>query len=99
MRTRARPRAAAVLLDAGPAAIEAIFSGALDAAYVGPNPTVNAHSPQLGNTQDVAVRYWLTEKGLTSTVGLTEPVDLTGLYDLRYLNEAAAAGEPEISSP
>src|SRR5262245_10212051 len=30
--------------NAGPEAIEAIFSGALDAAYIGPNPTVNAHS-------------------------------------------------------
>jgi NitT/TauT family transport system substrate-binding protein len=92
--------------NAGPEAIEAIFSGALDAAYIGPNPTVNAQSkskgqairvisgaasggvalvvkpeitsveqlkgkkiatPQLGNTQDVAVRYWLKDKGLTTT--------------------------------
>jgi NitT/TauT family transport system substrate-binding protein len=92
--------------NAGPEAIEAIFSGALDATYIGPNPTVNAHSkskgeavrvisgaasggvalvtkpeittveqlrgkkiatPQLGNTQDVAIRYYLKEKGLTTT--------------------------------
>jgi NitT/TauT family transport system substrate-binding protein len=92
--------------NAGPEAVEAIFSGALDATYIGPNPTVNAHSkskgeavrvvsgaasggvalvvkpditsveglrgkkiatPQLGNTQDVALRYWLKEKGLTTT--------------------------------
>ncbi|WP_406041124.1 ABC transporter substrate-binding protein [Micromonospora sp. NBC_00898] len=92
--------------NAGPAAIEAIFSGALDATYIGPNPTVNAFSkskgeavrvvsgaasggvalvvkpeitsveqlrgkkiatPQLGNTQDVALRYWLKEKGLKTT--------------------------------
>jgi NitT/TauT family transport system substrate-binding protein len=92
--------------NAGPAAVEAIFSGALDATYIGPNPTVNAFSkskgeavrvisgaasggvalvvkpdiksvedlrgkkiatPQLGNTQDVAIRYWLREKGLTAT--------------------------------
>ncbi|MEV4757752.1 ABC transporter substrate-binding protein [Micromonospora sp. NPDC049559] len=92
--------------NAGPAAIEAIFSGALDATYIGPNPTVNAYSkskgeavrvvsgaasggvalvvkpsinavadlrgkriatPQLGNTQDVAVRYWLKEQGITTT--------------------------------
>ncbi|MFG3418434.1 ABC transporter substrate-binding protein [Micromonospora sp. NPDC048063] len=92
--------------NAGPAAIEAIFSGALDATYIGPNPTVNAFSkskgeavrvvsgaasggvalvvkpeitsveqlrgkkiatPQLGNTQDVAIRHWLKEKGLTTT--------------------------------
>ncbi|MCW6006803.1 ABC transporter substrate-binding protein [Micromonospora sp. CPCC 205371] len=92
--------------NAGPAAVEAIFSGALDATYIGPNPTVNAFSkskgeairvisgaasggvalvvkpeinnaedlkgkkiatPQLGNTQDVALRYWLKEKGFTTT--------------------------------
>ncbi|WFE94642.1 ABC transporter substrate-binding protein [Micromonospora sp. WMMD987] len=92
--------------NAGPAAIEAIFSGALDATYIGPNPTVNAFSkskgeavrvisgaasggvalvvkpgitsveqlrgkkiatPQLGNTQDVAIRHWLKEKGLKTT--------------------------------
>jgi NitT/TauT family transport system substrate-binding protein len=92
--------------NAGPSAIEAIFSGALDATYVGPNPTINAYNqsdgkaikvisgaasggvalvvkpginsaqdlkgkkigtPQLGNTQDVAVRYWLKEHGLTTT--------------------------------
>ncbi|MEU2610441.1 ABC transporter substrate-binding protein [Micromonospora sp. NPDC007271] len=92
--------------NAGPAAIEALFSGALDATYIGPNPTVNAFSkskgeavrvvsgaasggvalvvkpeitsveqlhgsriatPQLGNTQDVALRYWLKEKGLSTT--------------------------------
>jgi NitT/TauT family transport system substrate-binding protein len=32
-------------------------------------------------------------------VGLTEPVDLAGLYDLTYLNEAlTATGQPEIDS-
>lgn len=92
--------------NAGPSAIEAIFSGGLDATYIGPNPTINAFSksdgkavrvvsgaasggaalvvkpginsvqdlrgkkiatPQLGNTQDVAVRFWLKEQGLTTT--------------------------------
>ena len=84
--------------NAGPAAVEAIFSGALDATYIGPNPAINAFAkskgeairiiagatsggaylvvnpqitsvpdlkgktiatPQLGNTQDVALRSWL----------------------------------------
>jgi NitT/TauT family transport system substrate-binding protein len=87
----------------------AILSGQLDAAYVGPNPAINAWqksngsaikiisgvatggasivvkpsvttaaqlkglslaSPSLGNTQDVAVRYWLKQQGLaTSATG------------------------------
>ena len=89
--------------NAGPAAVEALFSGALDAAYIGPNPAINAFvrsrgeairiisgatsggaflvvrpeigsaqalrgkkvaSPQLGNTQDVALRSWLRAQGL-----------------------------------
>ena len=87
----------------------AILSGQLDAAFVGPNPAINAWakssgaaikivsgaatggasvvvkpaitsaaqlkgqslaSPSLGNTQDVAVRYWLKQQGLaTSATG------------------------------
>jgi len=94
---------------AGPAAIEALSAGAIDAAYVGPSPAVNTFvqskgrsavivagatiggaalvvrdgidspadlagttlaSPQLGNTQDVALRSWLEDEGYeTSTTG------------------------------
>jgi NitT/TauT family transport system substrate-binding protein len=89
--------------NAGPAAVEALLAGALDASYIGPNPAINAFakskgeairiiagatsggaalvvkpsitkaadlkgkkvaSPQLGNTQDVALRAWLGEQGL-----------------------------------
>lgn len=92
--------------NAGPAAIEALNSGAIDAAFLGPNPAISAWtqssgtsikiisgatsggaefvvkpditdsaasltgktfaSPQLGNTQDVALRYWLKSKGLSA---------------------------------
>jgi NitT/TauT family transport system substrate-binding protein len=91
------------LFNAGPAAVEALFSGALDATYIGPSPTITAYAksngeavrvisgatsagaslvvsvdissaadlkgkkvatPQLGNTQDVALRWWLKENGL-----------------------------------
>lgn len=91
--------------NAGPAAIEALLSGSLDASYVGPNPAINAYvksrgeavrivagatsggaflivrpditgaadlrgkqvaSPQLGGTQDVALRSWLATQGLTT---------------------------------
>ena len=89
--------------NAGPEAVQALFSGAIDASFVGPNPTINAWAkskgtaikvisgaasggaylvvkpgiktaadlkgkkiatPQLGNTQDVALRYWLDQQGL-----------------------------------
>ncbi|GAA0507017.1 lipoprotein [Paractinoplanes deccanensis] len=91
--------------NAGPAAIEALFSGAIDATYIGPNPAINGWAqskgtglkiiagstsggaglvvkeginspadlkgkkiatPQLGNTQDVALRAWLKEQGLNA---------------------------------
>ena len=91
--------------NAGPSAIEALFAGAIDMTYVGPNPAINGYvrsngealrivagaasggaslivrndagiqgpqdfhgkrvaSPQLGNTQDVALRNWLQRNGL-----------------------------------
>jgi NitT/TauT family transport system substrate-binding protein len=92
---------------AGPEVVAAIFSDALDLAYVGPNPAINAFarsggeairivagatsggaalvvhpsitapaqlrgarlaSPQLGNTQDVALRSWLRQQGLAASL-------------------------------
>ncbi|HEX6804006.1 MAG TPA: ABC transporter substrate-binding protein [Terriglobales bacterium] len=91
--------------NAGPSAIEALFAGAVDMTYIGPNPTINGYvrskgeavrviagatsggaalvvrndsgiqkpedfhgkkvaSPQMGNTQDVALRSWLRAHGL-----------------------------------
>jgi NitT/TauT family transport system substrate-binding protein len=91
--------------NAGPEAVEALFNGALDAAFLGPSPAINAFTrshgqairivagatsggaslvvrpgigrpadligktlatPQLGNTQDVALRAWLVDQGLSS---------------------------------
>jgi NitT/TauT family transport system substrate-binding protein len=34
--------------SAGPAAVEALFSGALDATYIGPNPAINAYAQSGG---------------------------------------------------
>jgi len=91
--------------NAGPSAIEALFAGAIDMTYIGPNPTISGYvrsqgealrvvagaagggaslivrndsginkpedfhgkrvaSPQLGNTQDVALRAWLQTHGM-----------------------------------
>ncbi|MET3140566.1 UNVERIFIED_ORG: NitT/TauT family transport system substrate-binding protein [Arthrobacter sp. UYEF10] len=94
--------------NAGPAAIEALNAGAIDATYIGPNPAINSFvksegesvsiiagaaaggaqlvvrpgitsaaelkgktlaSPQLGGTQDVALRAWLGSQGYKTTVG------------------------------
>ncbi len=97
------------VFNAGPAAIEALNAGAIDATYIGPNPAINSFvkskgesvsiiagaasggaqlvvkpeiktaadlkgktlaSPQLGGTQDVALRAWLGKQGFkTNTDG------------------------------
>ena len=107
--------------NAGPAAIEALLSGAIDATFIGPNPAINAFvksngdalrivagatdngaalvvkpeingpedlkgktlaTPQLGGTQDVALRKWLLDNGLK--------VQTTGGADLDIVNQENA---------
>lgn len=104
------------VFNAGPAAIEALSAGAIDATYIGPNPSINtfiqsggesAHiiagatsggaalvvrdgidspadlagaeiaTPQLGNTQDVALRSWLSEEGFETTTAGGGDVTIT----------------------
>ena len=94
------------IFSSGTEETTALLAGQLDAAYVGPNPAINAWqksngtaikivsgaasggaslvvkkgitsasqlkgkslaTPSLGNTQDVAARYWLKQHGLTTT--------------------------------
>jgi NitT/TauT family transport system substrate-binding protein len=101
--------------NAGPAAIEALNAGAIDAAYIGPNPAINSFvkskgesvsviagaasggaqlvvrpgidsaadlkgktlaSPQLGGTQDVALRAWLGSQGYKTNVDGTGDVGI-----------------------
>jgi NitT/TauT family transport system substrate-binding protein len=104
------------IFNAGPAAIEALSSGAIDAAYIGPSPAINSYlksaggslvvvsgatsggaalvvrdginspkdlagatlaTPQLGNTQDVALRSWLADKGLATNLDGTGDVTIS----------------------
>lgn len=96
-----------VAFNAGPAAVEALFAGDVDAAFIGPSPAINAFAksggqavrivsgatsggaflvvrptihglsdlkrarlatPQIGGTQDVALRAWLRTQGLRADV-------------------------------
>jgi NitT/TauT family transport system substrate-binding protein len=130
--------------NAGPSAIEALFAGALDMTYVGPNPAINGYvrsngealriiagatsggaalvvrgdsginkpedfhgkriaSPQMGNTQDVALRAWLKSQGLktrdkggdVTVMPIANPDQLT-LF-LKKEIDAAWAPEPWAS--
>jgi len=136
-----RARVEWTTFNAGPSAIEALFAGALDMTYIGPNPTISGYvrsngealrviagaasggvalvvrndsginkpedfhgkkvaSPQLGNTQDVALRAWLRAHGLKPTdkggdvqvIPLANPDQLT-MFLQRQL-DASWAPEP-----
>src|SRR5947209_10020807 len=124
--------------NAGPSAIEALFAGAIDMTYIGPNPAISGYvrsngealrivagatsggaalvvrsdsgiqkpedfhgkkigSPQMGNTQDVALRAWLKANGMKTTdkggdvqvIPLANPDQLT-LFLKRELDGAGA---------
>lgn len=109
------------IFNAGPEAIEALFAGAIDILYVGPNPAANGFvrsggkalrivagvasggsafvvrpqagitrfediggkrisAPQAGNSQDIALRHLMKEKGLKSRAqgGNVEVFNLAG---------------------
>ncbi len=130
--------------NAGPTAIEALFANAVDAAFVGPGPTINGFiksrgeklvivagsasggaglvvrkdsairsdrdfagktiaTPQFGNTQDLAARVWLQEKGYrlreqggnVSLVPLSNPDQIT-LFKKKQIDGAWTV-EPWLS--
>jgi NitT/TauT family transport system substrate-binding protein len=115
------------VFNAGPAAVEAVFAGAIDATYVGPNPAINAFvkskgkairivagatsggaqlvvqpgikapadlagktlaTPQLGNTQDVALRAWLKDKNVKATVAPSENATTLQLFKDKKIDGA-----------
>ncbi|HEX2046247.1 MAG TPA: ABC transporter substrate-binding protein [Acidimicrobiales bacterium] len=64
--------------NAGPAAVEALFSGGLDATYIGPNPAINAHVQSGGEA--VRIVSGATSGGASLVVrpSITGPADLKG---------------------
>jgi len=125
------------MFNAGPAAMEALLAGDLDAAYVGPGPAAIAFlrtrgealrvvagavsggavlvvkdangpadlagkrvaSPQLGNSQDVALRTWLRRNGLAGGAGLraveVKPLANPDILALFARGDLAGAWVPE----
>ena len=117
-----------IVFTSGPSAIEALYAGQIDVAYVGPNPTINGYivsggdglrvisgassggasfvvrndsgietvndlggkkfaSPQLGNTQDVALKKYLIDNGYNTienggnvTVVAVKPADIINMF-------------------
>lgn len=65
------------VFNAGPAAIEALFAGALDAAYVGPNPAINAFAKSGGR----AIR--IVAGATSGGAALVVQPSITGVQQLR----------------
>lgn len=117
--------------NAGPAVIEALLAGAIDASFIGPNPAINGYvksggealrivsgaasggvffvvkpdidgpedlkgkrigTPQLGNTQDVALRYWLKENGLSADTQGGGDVSIQPQENAQILAQFTAGG-------
>jgi NitT/TauT family transport system substrate-binding protein len=66
------------IFNAGPAAVEALFGGALDAAYLGPNPAINAFVKSKG--QAIRIVAGATSGGAALVVrpDITTPAQLKG---------------------
>ncbi len=64
--------------NAGPAAVEALFSGALDATYIGANPAINAHVQSGGEA--IRIVSGATSGGASLVVkpSINGPADLKG---------------------
>jgi NitT/TauT family transport system substrate-binding protein len=64
--------------NAGPSAVEALFSGALDATYIGPNPAINAYAQSGGDA--IRIISGATSGGASLVVkpGINTPADLKG---------------------
>jgi len=128
------------MFSAGPSAIEALYAGQIDVAYVGPNPAINGYlasngegiriisgsasggavfvvrndtgilsasdlggkkfaSPQLGNTQDVALRKYLIQSGYETVENggnvTVVPVKPSDILTLMLKKEIDGAWVPE----
>lgn len=66
------------VFNAGPAAIEALFGGALDAAYVGPNPAINAFIKSKGEAIRIIAGATSGGASLVVRPEITTPAQLKG---------------------
>jgi NitT/TauT family transport system substrate-binding protein len=66
------------VFNAGGEAVEAIFSGALDASYMGPNPTINAFTKSDGEAIRIVAGATSGGAALVVRDGIDAPADLAG---------------------
>ncbi|MCW2606671.1 MAG: transporter substrate-binding protein [Frankiales bacterium] len=66
------------VFNAGPAAVEALFAGAIDAAYLGPNPAVNGFVKSGGKALRIVAGATSGGASLVVAKGITSPAQLKG---------------------
>ena len=66
------------IFNAGPAAVEALFAGSLDAAYVGPNPAINAFVKSKGEAVRIVAGATSGGAALVVRPGITSAAQLKG---------------------
>ncbi|MCW2776714.1 MAG: sulfonate transporter substrate-binding protein, partial [Frankiales bacterium] len=66
------------IFNAGPAAVEALFAGSLDAAYLGPSPAINAFVKSNGDAIRIVSGATSGGAALVVAKGITSPQQLKG---------------------
>jgi NitT/TauT family transport system substrate-binding protein len=66
------------IFNAGPAAVEALFGGALDATYIGPNPAINAFVKSKGEAIRIVAGATSGGASLVVKPGITTAAQLKG---------------------
>jgi len=66
------------IFNAGPAAVEALNSGAIDAAYLGPNPALNSYLSSHGDSLNVVSGVAYGGASLVVNKKITQPEELAG---------------------
>ncbi len=66
------------IFNAGPAAIEALSAGAIDAAYIGPNPSINTFIQSGGESAHIIAGATSGGAALVVRDGIDSPEDLDG---------------------
>jgi NitT/TauT family transport system substrate-binding protein len=66
------------VFNAGPAAVEALFGGALDATYIGPNPAINAFVKSKGEAIRIVAGATSGGASLVVRPDITTPAQLKG---------------------
>ena len=66
------------VFNAGPAAIEALSAGAIDATYIGPNPSINTFIQSGGESARIVAGAATGGAALVVRDGIDEPADLEG---------------------